>query len=396
MIRKVLYVHYQRYERDGSYVHTREFEAAFRLLCETKGIQFTVLAPPLVSPLPAQLGLLARLKRALARYYFREIKTLLVQLRRALQERRILAREQPDIVLTRFNSETLSILWACRWLGIPTAIEINAPDRVELSKYYRLLPCLNSLFANQHALELAAGAFAVSDQLSRPLQQQNRAGKPIMTIPNGVDTERFKPDSQKAEVRRIFNIPDDYVVFGFVGSFAPWHGLDLLLTAFSEVLHRNPKVHLLLVGQTSPQWQALLDRMSTPKLSPHIAIAGFVPPDQIPSYLAAMDIAVLPDSAYYCSPLKLFEYMAMALPTVAVATAPVTTMLKDGEEGLLFRQRDIEGLTHALLRLSADKALRTKLGTAARRRMEQDYTWRQNAERVYALLEQAYRWAQTH
>ncbi len=396
MIIKILYIHYQRSERDGSYVHTREFEVAFRSLCEAKRAGFMVVAPPLVSTAPSSPGLLGRLRRRLARYYLREIKTLLVQLWRAMKEWRILAQERPDIVLTRFNGESLSILWACRWLDIPVVIEINAPDRVELSKHYRLLPGLTSLFTNHHALKLAAGAFAVSDQLARPLRQQDRAGKPIMTIPNGVDIERFRPDRSGTEVRRKFGIAEDRIVIGFVGSFAPWHGLDILVTAFAEVLRRNPRTHLLLVGQPGIEWQTLLDRIRAPELSPHITVSGFVPSEQIPSYLAAMDIAVLPNSAHYCSPLKLFEYLAMARPTVAVATAPVAAILKDGEEGLLFRQGDVEGLTRALLRLSADKALRTKLGAAARRRMEQDYTWRQNAERVYTLLEQAYRWAQTH
>ncbi len=395
MIIKILYIHYQRFERDGSYVHTREFETAFRSLCEAKGTGFTVVSPPLVSTVPRSPGLLGRLRRRFGRYYLREIKTLLVQLWRAMKERRMLARERPDIVLTRFNGESLSILWACRWLDIPSVIEINAPDRVELLKQYRLLPGLTSLFTNHHALKLADGAFAVSDQLARPLRQQDRTGKPIMTVPNGVDIERFSPDCSGTEVRRKYGIAEDRIVIGFVGSFAPWHGLDMLVSAFSEVLRRNPETHLLLVGQTSAEWQALLDRIRDPELSPHIAVSGFVPSEQIPSHLAAMDIAVLPNSAYYCSPLKLFEYMAMAKPTVAVATAPVAAMLKDGEEGLLFPQGDEHELADALLRLAGDRSLRMKLGTAARRKVEQEYTWRHNAERVYMLLEKAYERAQT-
>jgi glycosyltransferase involved in cell wall biosynthesis len=396
VISKILYVHYQRSKRDGSYVHTREFETAFRSLCEQRGTHFSVVAPPLVSPSFEPPGPLARMKRRLARFYLREIKTLLLQLGRALREWRMLRRKRPDIVLARFTGETLSILWACRWQRIPVVIEINAPDRTELGSEYRLLPGLSTLFSNRHALELADGAFTVSEQLTQPLKQQDREGKPVVTIPNGVDIARFSPGISGTEIRRSLDIPETAVVIGYVGSFAPWHGLDLLLTAFSEMLRRTARAHLLLVGQTSPQWQALLDRMSAPELSPHITLAGFVPPDRIPPCLAAMDIAVLPDSAYYCSPLKLFEYMAMARPIVAVATDPVAAMLKDGEEGLLFPRNDAGALARALSRLLDDESLRRRLGAAARLRVERDYTWRQNAERVYTLLEQAYRWTQTH
>ncbi len=392
---KILYVHYQRSERDGSYVHTREFETAFQAVCAAHGTGFSVVAPALVSLSAASPGPLGRLKRRLARFYLREIKTLLIQSWRAIQEWRMLRRERPDIVLTRFTGETLSILWACRWARIPVAIEINSPDRDELSGHYRLLPGLSALFSNRHALELADGAFAVSQQLAQPLRRHNADNKPVVTVPNGVDTGRFHPRIPGTETRRRLGIAAEAVVIGYVGSFAPWHGLDLLVNAFAALRHEYPNAHLLLVGQASEQWRDLLDRLRGPELAPHVTLAGFIPPQAIPPYLAAMDVAVLPDSAYYCSPLKLFEYMAMALPTVSVATAPVADMMNDGEEGLLFARNDAAALARALSRLLGDRDLRRRLGTAARRRMEREFTWQHNAERVYALLDQVWRRART-
>lgn len=393
MIKKILYAHYQRYERDGSFVHTREFEAAFRKLCTANGIQFSVFAPPLAEHDEAQsqqLGVLTQFRRRLGRFYLRDLKVFLIQVWRLFGELRYLAREKPDIVLMRFEGEALSLLWACRLLGIPSVIEVNSPDREEFPKDYRQMPGLKNWFSNHHALELAKGAFAVSEQLAVPM----RAGcgaKPVITVPNGVDIERFDPKLSGAEIRRRFGISDDAVVYGFVGSFAPWHGLDLLVDAFTRLLKSHSAIHLLLVGQANAQWKGLLDRVTGPDLEPHITVTGFVPPQDIPPYLAAMDITVLSNSAYYCSPLKLFEYMAMAKPTVGVRTAPVAATLQDGEEGLLFPQGSVDALAAALDQLTKDKELRTRMGAAARRRIEREYTWQHNAEQVFDLLERVYR-----
>lgn len=388
-MKKILYVHYQRSERDGSYVHTREFEAAFGELCKERGVEFKMFSPELVSHSGSEItSTLGRLKHWLARHYLRDIKIFLQQIVRAYGEWKMLRQEKPDIVLTRYDGKTLSILWACRLLRIPAVIEINGPDRDEESGTYRHLPILRDLFTNRHALELAQGAFAVSELLAEPLRQSAN-GKPIATISNGVNIERFDPQLSGLEIRRKLGIDESATVIGFVGSFAPWHGLDLLVDAFSGLLAEFPQAHLLLVGQPNPKWRALLDRLNGPDLAPHVSIAGFVAPADIPPYLSAMDITTLPNTAYYCSPLKLFEYMAMARPSVCVTTLPVSDTIQDESEGLLFPQGDATALQNALRRLLNDPELRTRLGTASRQRVEREYTWRHNAMQVFDLLQRS-------
>lgn len=388
-MKKILYVHYQRSERDGSYVHTREFETAFGAVCRERGIIFGMLSPRLVSHGGSgDKNTLQRLKHWLAQHYLRDIKLFLQQVSRTFGEWKMLRRERPDIVLTRYDGKTLSILWACRLAGIPSVIEINSPDRDEESDIYRHLPILSRLFTNRHALELAQGAFAVSDLLAQPLRAHAR-GKTVATISNGVDIVRFNPAIPASTIRRHLGIDEQATVIGFVGSFAPWHGLDLLVDAFSKLLPEFPHAHLLLVGQPNPKWQALLDRLDAPELAPHASIVGFVAPADIPPYLAAMDITTLPNTAYYCSPLKLFEYMAMARPSVCVDTPPVADTIHDEHEGLLFPQNDLPALENALRRLLRDAGLRHRLGSASRARAEREYTWRHNALQVFDLLQNA-------
>jgi glycosyltransferase involved in cell wall biosynthesis len=106
--------------------------------------------------------------------------------------------------------------------------------------------------------------------------------------------------------------------------------------------------------------------------------------------IAAIDVAVLPNAPDYCSPLKIFEYMAMAKAIVAPATRTICGILTDGEEALLFPPGDYKSMVQAILRLAGDPALRNRLGLAARQRVCEQFSWRHNSERVYDLLEKVW------
>jgi glycosyltransferase involved in cell wall biosynthesis len=103
----------------------------------------------------------------------------------------------------------------------------------------------------------------------------------------------------------------------------------------------------------------------------------------IPALLPAFDIALVPAINPYASPLKLHEYMAASLATIAPDQPNLREVLEHDVNALLVPSGDGDALAGALLRLADDSALRTRLGTAARRTIEsRDLTWRGNAARV--------------
>jgi glycosyltransferase involved in cell wall biosynthesis len=391
-IKRVMYVHYQKFERDGSYVHVTKFSEEFGAICQREGIEFSVVAPPLVKGIPGhKKSTLARIKSRLARYFISDIKAFLVQLKQMLKERKLLKAFKPDIVLTRWDYNTISIIWACRSLNIPVVLEINSPDHEEREADYWRVPGAEWFFSSTRALSLCNGGFAVSEVLANEYRVPQTASVPVRSIPNGVTVEQFDPSLSGAPVREALGIPADKVVIGFVGSFAQWHRMDMLFESFAELVKKGLPVHLLLVGQVKPGSQDSVARAGEDDIKDHVTFSGFVASDEIDRYLAAMDITVLQNSAYYCSPLKMFEYMAMETAVLALATEPVQEMLEDGKEGVLFPPGDQVAMTAAMERLVNDAELRNRLGQAARVRMEREFTWRHNAEKVYALLQDVYR-----
>ena len=87
-------------------------------------------------------------------------------------------------------------------------------------------------------------------------------------------------------------------------------------------------------------------------------------------------------AGFFWSPLKVYEYMAAGLPVVTADIHPLNQVIRDGQEGALFREGDIPGLAAAIARLLDQPAAR-EMGRRARARVVEGYSW----ERHCAALE---------
>ncbi len=122
------------------------------------------------------------------------------------------------------------------------------------------------------------------------------------------------------------------------------------------------------------------------------------PHERVPYLLALADVGVAPfDVAahaplstfgFYWSPLKVFEYMAMALPVVTIDIAPLNEIVRQGCEGELYPTGDIEGLAAAIRRLTKDRELRANDGLSARERVIEYYSWQAHCRALDELLRQ--------
>ena len=109
------------------------------------------------------------------------------------------------------------------------------------------------------------------------------------------------------------------------------------------------------------------------------ADVGVAPYD--PSQLAQLQLG------FYWSPLKIFEYMASGLPVVTIRRPPLTEIVREEQEGLLFAEGDAQGLAAVLARLADDPALRERLGQSGRERVVARYSWDVHCAQIEAVLE---------
>ena len=192
----------------------------------------------------------------------------------------------------------------------------------------------------------------------------------------GADTDRFRPDAAGPSP---YVRPDAATIAIFAGAFRSWHGAINLVHAIKVLRARGrTDVGAVFVGDGSELSHV---RQAADGVD-RVVFTGALPHDCMPAALAAADVGVAPfdlgahaplSLGFYWSPLKIFEYMASALPVVAPAVDRIPSLIADGREGILYRG-GAEALADALVTLT-DPSRRRTLGTAARERAVRDYSW---------------------
>ena len=196
--------------------------------------------------------------------------------------------------------------------------------------------------------------------------------KRYITIPNGVDSKRFSPCSERgANQRRQLGISDNAIVVGIVARLVPWKGYDNLLRSIAEIRLTNPHLKLLCVGGGLPAYtrscQELTHNLS---IQAHVTWAGCQ--EAVDDFLDMMDIFVLPSISGEGFSNALTEAMAKQLPCVVTDIGDSKTILD--RCGLVVPPDDTDQLTIALRYLISDSTLRRALGVRARKRVMSEYS----------------------
>lgn len=263
-----------------------------------------------------------------------------------------------------------------RWRRVPWVLEVNYTSESPLVRPRSALFKPLARWLDGRLFRSATHIFAVSSFLKRQLVEDFGVDERRITItPNAADPAVFDPDAVPAPGAALPEGP----IIGFVGGFYPWHGVDLLLDAFLKIVERHPQARLLLIGD-GPMRQDLQQRVQQLGLSEQVLMPGKVAHSQLAPYVNRFDIGVMPDSNLYGSPMKIFEYMAMAVPVVVPDYDPLTDVVDDGVQGRIFKRRDVAHLSACLDQLLGDAAARRRMGERARQAIVDTHNWTNNAK----------------
>ncbi len=304
-------------------------------------------------------------------------------------EVRILRLMRPDVVLT-LHALRFSSLVAARRLGLPVVLQVNAPVPHEIRRYrpeVRLVPGAAESM-EQRMLRAADGVIVVSHALRDYFVARGVRADQIAVVPNGADTSRFRPEA--ADKALLVRFPGRMLI-GFIGSFAPYHGLYWLEFAIREMTTRYPAAHFVLVGG-GPNAANLAERCRRYGGDEKVTLLGRVPHEQVPGLAAAMDVLLAPyppEEFFYFSPIKLFEYMASGRAVLAARQGQIAEVIETGRNGMLYDPANPRDFLEKLQALLDDPLLRARLGAAARRTIGDSYTWDHAGQRISDLLEAA-------
>jgi glycosyltransferase involved in cell wall biosynthesis len=270
--------------------------------------------------------------------------------------------------------------YAGKYLGVPSVVSIRGNDieraAFDPAKFSHVMYALqNASAVTTNASELARKAKAFID-------------REIILIPNGIDTEHFKPMERNLALANALGISPppaptglkdglpsfvNQPVIGFVGELREKKGLHALLSGYAQIAKRRP-TSLLIVGEvragddkrTFDEFQA-----ANPQLP--ITITGVVPHHDLPAYYALMDVFVHP-SLRDGMPNALLEAMACGKAVIATPVGGMVDVLEDGVNGLAVPINDAEALFRAIETLVTDEPLRKKLGHSAHQTIVEKYT----------------------
>ncbi|HMR98234.1 MAG TPA: glycosyltransferase family 4 protein [Anaerolineales bacterium] len=284
------------------------------------------------------------------------------------------AREPFDVLHAYFLTQAGFIAtFAGRYLNIPSVVSIrgNDVDRAAFDP----ARFSHTMFALQHA------NIVTSNAKESIRKAQAFFDREIILIPNGVDTNHFKPmeknralfeslglERKRKEERGAsgkWKVESDGAVIGFVGELREKKGLKTLLSAYAQVNARRTCT-LLIVGEVRHgEDSQTVEEMRASNPESKIIITGYVPPSDLPAYYSLIDVFAHP-SLHDGMPNAILEAMACERAVIATPAGGTKDIVEDGKNGMLVNVNDANALTEKILKLFDDHEKRASLGRNGR------------------------------
>jgi glycosyltransferase involved in cell wall biosynthesis len=297
---------------------------------------------------------------------------------------------RPDVVIERYYNFGGEGILAAAPVGAAAVLEVNAPVVDYPGSRKRLLDRALIVEPMRRWRERICEAADLIVTPSAAILPAATPPRKIVELEWGADTDRFHP---AAGGPVPFVRPAETLAV-FAGAFRSWHGAAHLAAALRQLRGRGRRdIGAVFIGD-GPEHRRVRDAAAGLE---GVVFTGAVPHATMPACLAACDIGVAPFDlgahpplalGFYWSPLKMFEYMAAALPVVAPLADRIPTLVAHEREGLLYPPGEPGALASALERLT-DAPLRARLGAAARVRAVQEYSWAAHCRALEAAFRQA-------
>ncbi len=295
-----------------------------------------------------------------------------------------------DFVYERHAMFLMAGTWFSRLSKVPLFLEVNevsGPKRAR-SQAFRGLAGTVERFVFSRATRV----FTVSSFLENKIAERIGSHDSLQVVPNAIHPRDYEQSFSGKEVREKLGL-NGKIVLGFAGWFSEWDRLDFLIETFAQLRMETGRedLHLMLVGDgpVVPQAREQARRLD---IENFILFTGPIPRSEVLDYLDAIDIAVLPSSNEFGSPMVLFELLALGKAVAAPALMPILDVIDDGTNGLIFQPLSSSELLQAMKTLVADEEKRAAMGRMARERVLQRHTWEANVRLIlnhYGMLENA-------
>jgi len=237
---------------------------------------------------------------------------------------------------------------------------------------YKLIDFMDLHFSNK--------ILCVSKKMIKYLH--NQKGIPLEKmayVTNGVDLEFFKPmENEKVKRLREELGLEDKLVFGYIGGFQKWQGVENFIKAAREI--DDKEIAFLIIGGEK-------------KLKGNnIFFIPKIPRTQLPDYYSVCDILVLPRPSHLATeiaaPTKFAEYTAMGKPILTTDVGDAADFVKEYKCGIIIRDNSPENLIRGVNEFKNKSTEELKnMGVNSRRLAETEFDWRKIGINLLKVVE---------
>ncbi|MEM3604728.1 MAG: glycosyltransferase family 4 protein [Candidatus Bathyarchaeia archaeon] len=299
-----------------------------------------------------------------------------------------------DLIASHDWLGSIGGILSSRGLNKPLVFHVHSTEQGRTGDGSETIKRLERLTA-EHASRIITVSYAMRDHLIGLGYDE----KKIHVVYNGVDAEKYDPGRISPEdvtnVRKSLGIDEDEYMILFIGRLTWVKGADTLILAMPEVLSKVPNAKLVVVG-VGEQEELLRNEIQRLRLKDKVVLkCEFVPEDLRIKYYAAADVCVFP-SKYEPFGIVCAEAMSMGKPVV-VGARNVSGMreqvIPSGPDqcGFHINPYDPSDIAKFVVVLLEDEDLRRKCGLNARKRVLEQFTWKNVAENTVRVYEEALR-----
>lgn len=335
----------------------------------------------------------------------------------ARQLRNNLRKQDFGFIYQRMSVSNYVGVQLSREFKLPLILEYNGSEVWAQSNWGVAFKNNAALAAEDVSLQHAHLVVTVSDVLRDELISRGVEEKRIVSYPNCIDPEVFRPDrfsiEQQNNLKQKLGLDPQTRLAVFVGTFGPWHGVEILAQAVRELALNSAdwlkaqKLHFVIVGD-GLRMQQVREILADERCRPFYTLTGLVPQAEAPLYMGAAELLLSPHvpnadgTRFFGSPTKLFEYMAMGKPIIASDLEQIGEVLAHslriedlprekpttGESriALLTPPGDVTRLIEGIRFLVEHPEWGTALGRNVRAETLNKYTWDRHVDAILIRL----------
>jgi colanic acid biosynthesis glycosyl transferase WcaI len=216
---------------------------------------------------------------------------------------------------------------------------------------------------------------AQTEGIVRGLLRKNVKAEDILFLPNGVDTELFKPRERDLELEEALGLKDKFVIL-YAGTMGYAHGIETALSA-ADILREEKEIIFLFVGDGSERPK--LEQLARDKQLPNVRFIDFQPLEVIPRYYSLSSINLSTLRRYKLSegvrPSKVFPALASGRPLIYVGEGEGAEIVRESGGGVVLEPENPELLAGTILELKAQPEYCRELGLKGREYVVKHFSW---------------------